>query len=97
MDVILREAAIDDIDEAYEWYESRRRGLGDEFLAALVAVRERILEYPEGFPVLRRDTRRALLPLRFPYALYYRLEGDVIVIVACMHASQDPRQWQRRR
>ena len=64
--VIVRPAAAADIERAYQWYESQRRGLGEEFLEALRLTRDRVLEYPEPFPVLHRDTRRALIPRRFP-------------------------------
>jgi plasmid stabilization system protein ParE len=94
--VIVRPAAAGDIDDAYQWYESQRLGLGEEFLLALNATRDRVLEHPEAYPVLLRATRRALIPRRFPYALFYRLHGDTIVIVACMHAHRDPRRWQGR-
>ena len=96
MRLITRLAAELDIQDAYDWYEFQRPGLGEEFLAALTSTRDRIVEYPHGNPILHRTTRRALLPRRFPYALFYRVDGDSIVIVACMHASRDPRQWQQR-
>jgi plasmid stabilization system protein ParE len=66
--------------------------LGEEFLGAL--TRDRVLERPDALPVLHRDIR--LIPQRFPYGLFYRVYGDTIVIVACMHAKRDPRWWQRR-
>jgi plasmid stabilization system protein ParE len=94
--VVVRPAAAADIEEAYQWYESQQPGLGDQFLAALTLTRDRILEHPEAFPVLHRDTRRALIPRRFPYGLLYRVYDDAIVVVACMHAKRDPRVWQRR-
>jgi plasmid stabilization system protein ParE len=78
------------------WYESQRQGLGEEFLAAPASIRDRILDHPQGYPVLHRTTRRALLPRRFPYGLFYRIDGEAIVIVACLHARRDPRQWRRR-
>ena len=28
--------------------------------------------------------------------LFYRVDGDTIVVVACMHAKRNPRRWQRR-
>jgi plasmid stabilization system protein ParE len=95
--LVVRPAAAADIADAYEWYESQRAGLGEEFLAALTSVRDRVLSHPEAFPVVHRATRRALIIRRFPYGLFYRLHGDTIVIVACMHANRDPRRWQRRR
>jgi len=94
--VVVRPAAAADIEEAYEWYESQHPGLGEEFLAALRSTRDRVLAHPEAFPVLHRATRRALIPQRFPYGLFYRIYGDTIVVVACMHAKRDPRRWQRR-
>lgn len=94
--VIVRPAAAADIEDAYRWYESQRPGLGEEFLAALRSTQDRVLEHPEACPVLHRDTRRALIPERFPYGLFYRIYGDTVVVVACMHAKRDPRRWRRR-
>jgi hypothetical protein len=65
--VVVRPAAAPDIEDAYQWNEAQRPGLGDEFLAALKLTRDRVLQHPEAFPVLHRDTRRALIPQRFPY------------------------------
>ena len=94
--VVVRRAAAADIEDAYEWYESQRPGLGEEFLAALKSTQSRVIEQPEACPVLHRGTRRALIPQRFPYGLFYRVHGDTIVVVACMHARRDPRRWRRR-
>jgi plasmid stabilization system protein ParE len=94
--VVLRPAAAADIEDAYRWYESQEPSLGDEFLAALDAIRDQIVDHPEAFPVLHRNTRRALIPRRFPYGVFYRSDGDTIIIVACMHAKRDPRRWQSR-
>lgn len=95
--VVVRPAAAADIDDAYRWYEAQRSGLGEEFLAALSALRGRIADEPSAFPILHRETRRALIPRRFPYGVFYRVYDDVIVIVACLHARRDPRRWQSRR
>jgi plasmid stabilization system protein ParE len=94
--VVVRPAAAADIEDAYEWYESQQPGLGEEFLAALRTIRDRLLEHPEAHPILHRNTRRVLIQRRFPYAVFYRVYGDTIVVVACMHAKRDPRRWQRR-
>jgi hypothetical protein len=49
---IIRPAAAAEIDEAYLWYESRRSGLGEEFLADVKQTLDRICE--------RRSTERAV-------------------------------------
>lgn len=92
---IFRPAAAADVEDAYRWYEAQRIGLGEEFLASVSEVKESLLANPERFPVVHRETRRALLH-RFPYGLYYRIVNDQIVVVACMHARRDPRRWQSR-
>ncbi len=95
MRVLVRAAAAADIDEAFLWYEKQRAGLGEEFLREVEAVRTRIVLNPETFPVTHRQTRRVLLQ-RFPYAMYYRLAGDLVIVVACMHGRRDPRRVARR-
>ena len=92
---IVRPAAAADIDEAYLWYEGQRPGLGNEFLVAAQAMIDAIAEHPYRYPVIRRNTRRALFR-RFPYGLYYRIYDEVVVVVACMHGRRNPRRWQSR-
>jgi plasmid stabilization system protein ParE len=95
MQFIVRLAAAADIDDAFLWYGRQRPGLGHDFLAAAQASMDAIAEHPFRHAVVRRDTRRALIR-RFPYAIYYRIYGDVVVVVACMHGRRSPRRWQSR-
>jgi plasmid stabilization system protein ParE len=95
MQCIVRPAAAADIDDAFVWYEAQRLGLGQEFLAAADALIDAIAEQPLRYPLVLRNTRRALLR-RFPYAMYFRLYGDIVVVVACMHGRRNPRRWQVR-
>jgi hypothetical protein len=57
--------------EAALWYENERRGLGEEFLAALRAAFKRIESSPRQFPSVSQSLRRALLR-RFPYGVARR-------------------------
>jgi plasmid stabilization system protein ParE len=94
--VVVRPAAAADIEDAFLWYERQRAGLGNEFLAALRSTMDLVLVHPEAFPVLHRDARRALVQRRFPYGLYFRIDGDVLILVACLHAKRHPRRWRSR-
>jgi plasmid stabilization system protein ParE len=80
---------------AYRWYENQRAGLGREFREALGQVIDSLCETPKSYPVVLRETRRALLK-RFPYMVFYREYDDALVIVAVMHGKRDPKTWQRR-
>jgi len=95
MSVVVRPAAAADIDDAYLWYERQSPGLGEAFLLAVDAAKQRIATNPEALPVVHRDTRRVLLS-RFPYGIYYRIHGDIVLIVACMRGRRDPRRWRAR-
>ena len=86
-----------DVAEAYEWYASSRRGLGEKFLADMDSVIEMIEQAPEICPIVYRELRRALLH-RFPYSVYYRLLPSVtpIEVRGCVHQRRHPRTWRRR-
>ncbi len=79
--VIIRPNAEADAPEARQWYESQRTGLGDELLE----------EHPERRPIYYRGFRR-LLTRRFPYKLFYRLEGDRVIVFRILHAKRDHRR-----
>ena len=93
--VIFTRAARADVIAAQDWYEAQTPGLGGQFRAELTVVVERIADNPVRFPLVFRDARRALVH-RFPYALFFVVGQDVATVIACFHASRDPRQWQRR-
>jgi plasmid stabilization system protein ParE len=72
----------------------RRTGLGMEFGEAVDGLVARIVANPLAFQRAYKETRRAVLA-RFPYAIYYRIAGDDIVVQA-VHGRQHPSRWRRR-
>ena len=82
--------------EARDWYEQRAERLGDAFVAELDRQVLRISDNAEQFPQLHADIRRARLR-RFPYSLFFRVVDDECFVLACFHASRDPRKWSGRR
>ncbi len=95
MDLILRPAAAADVEEACSWYEQQRSGPGEEFLAVLDAGLREIVAHPLRQAIVFRDARRLLLE-RFPYAIFYRVYPNAVVVVACMHGRRDPLRWRGR-
>lgn len=85
-----------DIEAAFAWYQHERTGLGLEFIDELRATYDRIAAGPFGYQDQRHGIRRAMLR-RFPYAVYFAIEEDIVVVLAVLHASRDPAEWQRRR
>lgn len=93
-EVIVRPGAQADIREAALWYESRRPGLGSEFTLRFDALVERIAQNPLQFPEIGSGVRRALLQ-RFPYAIYFLVAADPVVI-AVLHQRRHPDTWKQR-
>lgn len=79
-----------DVRSGCEWYERRSEGLGREFLRVFYASCEELTRNPLMYPAVHRKFRRCLLR-RFPYAAYYRVEGDAVVVFGVFHCARDPR------
>ena len=84
-----------DIEAAFNWYEKEQTGLGREFVDELRATYDRIADGPFVYQEIRSGIRRDLLR-HFPYAVYFAVEDDVVVL-AVLHASRNPSEWQRRK
>lgn len=93
--VILKPEAETDITEIYQWYEVRVKGLGGEFLRAVDACLSSIKRHPLAFPILYKDTRRALLR-KFPYGIFFLIENNKIVVIASFHVRREPKRWRDR-
>jgi toxin ParE1/3/4 len=93
--VIVRPEAEHEIQEAFDWYEERSEGLGSEFLRAADACFSTVQRNPAAYPIVHEQVRRALLR-KFPYALFYLLREDTIVVMACFHVKRSPVDWQLR-
>ena len=95
MTVRFRSEAAADVSLARDWYEARNPSLGDAFARSLEQVVGLVAELPEAFPEVAVGLRRALLS-RFPYALYYRRDGNCIDVIACLHTRQSSGGWRSR-
>ena len=87
--------ADQDLSAAFDWYDAQRPGLGSEFLAEIAHTLSSVEQAPQRYPILRGMTRRALVR-RFPYAVFYVLDPDLIAVTAVMHGRRDPQRWQAR-
>ena len=92
--LILRQEAERDLVEAYKWYEEKVPGLGTDFLAIIERALESIQDNPARFPVIYRNVHRALMR-RFPYGIFYFLEGESIIVLGVMHTARNPEKWRK--
>lgn len=83
--------AKDDVDLAFAWYEKQRRGLGFEFLDCVEVSLSSILSFPEMYETIHFSFRRCVVR-RFPFSVFYTIEGNEIVIHSVFDNRQDPKK-----
>ena len=94
-ELLIAAEAQQDIEEAYQWYEDHRAGLGEEFLSCVDACVQAICRMPELHMKVYGQYRRALLR-RFPYAVFYEYAENNITVFCIFHASRNPDKWRNR-
>jgi hypothetical protein len=79
----------EDVIGGYVWYEGKSPGLGDEFLRMFYACACEISRTPLLYPKVYGEFRRRLLR-RFPYAIYFMIKGNQIIVCGFFHCARDP-------
>jgi plasmid stabilization system protein ParE len=91
--ITIRRAAQAEYDEAVDWYERQRPGLGAKFARRIKEQLDRLVATPLMHGIVYKDIRKAVVT-QFPYFIYYRVLATKIVVIAVFHSSRDPRIWQ---
>jgi len=84
-------------DEAAEWYEGQKPGLGFDFLAKVDAAVSVIARNPFRYGLRFGDVRRAPVRRFKFYGVYYFVQREEIVIISVFSDRQDPRRLRERR
>lgn len=87
--VRLTPAAAADIKEAAAWYERRNPQAGSKLILAIDRAIGRISRHPLSCPAAPAGTHRAML-FGFPFQLYFRIEDEAVIVLACLHAARRP-------
>ena len=87
--------ALEEYAGAVSHYANISHRLAESFIEAVESGIDSILSYPEAWQIVEGDVRRHLVK-RFPFGIYYCVEGDVIMIYAVMHMSRHPDYWKSR-
>jgi hypothetical protein len=85
----IRPLATLEIIEAYDWYESKKTGLGLDFLNELEAFYKILLINPRTHSYYEKPVRQGQIK-RFPYTVVYEIFGMTIVIYSVFMARRNP-------
>jgi hypothetical protein len=94
MRIELLDLAEKDLIEGFRFYERQSKGVGDYFLDSIFSDIESLYLYA-GIHSLHFGYHR-LLAKRFPFAIYYKFNSDIVRIYAILDCRRDPTWIQNR-
>jgi plasmid stabilization system protein ParE len=96
--VVVALEAEKELNEAVDWYNDRKRGLGQRFARDVRALMRKAAQNASRFRLVSRVTRQARLPNWHNYAIYFtvRESPPEIIVVAVFHARRNPEDLRRR-
>ncbi|MCG8394345.1 MAG: type II toxin-antitoxin system RelE/ParE family toxin [Pseudomonadales bacterium] len=94
MKVQLLQEVETDLLDGFNFYEKQQAGLGEYFFDSLSADIESLQLYG-GIHAIEGGFHR-MLAKRFPYAVYYKIDGDVVYIYAILSCRRSPTIHQHR-
>ncbi len=87
--------ARDDIQDAKDWYEEQRVGLGSEFELCLEVFIESLKKNPARYPSVLDSIRKGNIK-RFPYSVAYVVDEQKVIVLTVMHVKRNPQYLLNR-
>jgi hypothetical protein len=94
MNVRVLEDALVDLADGYRFYEKQNPGLGVYFLDSLWSDIDSLAFFGGIHPLIFECHR--LLSKRFPFAVFYRVEGGAVLVRAVLDCRRNP-GWIRKK
>ena len=95
MKIQLLASARDDLIDGFQFYEKKVTGLGDYFLSSLYSDIDSLKIFGGIHFKPYKNYHRALSK-RFPFAIYYTLNDETVLVRAIVDSRKNP-SWIRRR
>lgn len=90
--LLIRPRAEADLAKARSRYDKTRPDLGDDFLDEVAAALRKIETDPERPMIYYRGFHR-VITRRFPYKIFYQVEGHRVIVFRVLHGHQNHPQW----
>ena len=79
----------EDVLLSYNWYETKSTGLGEELLRIFYGHASELSKTPLSWQKVEGECRRRLLR-RFPFAIYYLIREQQVIVIGLFHTARDP-------
>ena len=95
MKIQISGSAEEDLLEGFRFYEKQQQGLGAYFLDSLYADIDALSVFagihPRPVPGFHRSLAKT-----FPFAIYYQIEKNEVIVAAVLDCRQNPASIRRR-
>ena len=88
MKIKILESAIEDLKRGHGFYEKLSKGLGSYFIDTLFSDIDSLQLY--GGIHQKHFGYHRMLSKRFPFAIYYKVEEDTVIVYAVLDCRQNP-------
>lgn len=95
MNVVWEGAAQQEFVEALTYYGAIDPDLGERFLGATEAAVAEMQSQPLLARKFDGEARKVRMK-RFPYAIIYWVDADILHVLAVMHLHREPGYWHQR-
>jgi len=94
---IINEEAIQELTEAFLWYEEQQIDLGKEFRTKVYDRLNQVCNNPLHNQISNKNFRSALTD-KFPFLIVYFIDekNHLIVVTAIFHTSRNPKSKFKR-
>jgi len=92
----LLDIAIEELEEAFNWYEDQLVGLGYDLSGEIDEYLDHIKSNPYQFAIQFSKRYRFATLSRFPYQIIYFIDEDAnqIFVISIFHASRKPKRFK---
>lgn len=96
--ILIDVDALNDIQEATDWYNLARKGLGTRFQKQVKTQIRTLSKYPLAYAVRYADVRCMVIK-KFPFVVHFTVDDKnlIVKIFAVFHASRNPEIWKTRK
>jgi plasmid stabilization system protein ParE len=94
-EVVILPDAEAEIGGAFQWYSERNPLAAEAFRAEVFECIDALAESAAKWKQDDDGTRRCLLR-RFPYTVFYEIDGGVVFVLAVAHQRRKPGYWRHR-
>lgn len=89
--LLIKQEALEDLQETFDYYEEQRKGLGKRFLDSVEKCMNRLEKNPLHFQIKKKTFREAVVKT-FPYLIIFEVIEKEVVVYAIFNSWKNPKK-----